>query len=506
MPLFDSRIILYNQGMQKPAAYLLPRLRDVLFAAVLAAGIFLWPRMLQIDSDLGRHLTLGGYMLDSRLIPTRDLLSHTMAGLPRPAYAWLSQILLTSAYRLGGLEGVLLLADLIVALAFMFVYTQAVRRSRLPLAGMAILILAVGAASAHWLPRPHVFTFLMLAVWLERLEGLRRGEKAPLWQFPALMLVWANLHGGFIFGFAAWLAYLANSVWQAVRTRNGLETTQTAGYQPMIQVGIFSSITSFITPSGWGNWAAVLSNNSRYILSQTMETMPPNFQQPWTWPFLALLLLGAALLLLNRKRVSPAHLFLLGGMALAGLLAGRNIPLFAIAASPVLAEWLGDLIPAAGHWRRIEVRILELQGPLRGAVWPILLGLGLALVICGSHEAGRESRVQFNRGVFPVQAADWLEAHPQSGNMFNEFNWGGYLLFRLWPGQRVFLDSQTDFYGERLVREYQAALDGDWERTFENRQVEWVILPTKAELLNRLVEAGWQSLYADKTAVVLRKP
>jgi hypothetical protein len=92
--------------------------------------------------------------------------------------------------------------------------------------------------------------------------------------------------------------------------------------------------------------------------------------------------------------------------------------------------------------------------------------------------------------------------------MFNDFNWGGYLLFRLWPHQRVFIDSQSDFYGEQLTREAAAieAADAGWEQQLLKYDVGWMILPRSAPLAaEALHSSDWQVAYEDGVAVILRR-
>jgi hypothetical protein len=482
--------------------FLIPRIHDIFFIAIVTAALALGPRMLSVDSDLGRHLTLGRFILDRHQIPTSDLLSHTRAGDARPAYEWLTQTIFAGVDHLAGLDGVLYITALVIAAAFTIIQADAARRSQMPLTALAITALAVAASSLHWLPRPHVVTFLFLAVWIERLERLRRGERIPLWHFPLLMLVWANAHGGFLFGILAWLAYFGGWIWQAMRK----SVIPQSGIQWLI-IGGSSVAASFITPSGWGNWQAVLSNNSHTILSRTVETMPPDFTQPGTWPFASLLAITIIVILVTRKSQPASHIYLLGGFAALALLMARNIPLFAIAAAPVLSEGAHDILKRVKRWQTIESNITALERPLRGALWPILLGLGLALLIGGRYQVQKEALTRFDARVFPVAAADWLAAHPQSGNMFNDINWGGYLLYRLWPEQKVFVDSQTDFYGEALVREYERALTAQegWENVLDLYAVEWAVLPVSAPLAGRLEEAGWKVLYRDEIAVIARK-
>jgi hypothetical protein len=483
----------------------LPRLQDILFVAILVASFLLGPRMLSIDSDLGRHLAIGQHILNARTIPTENVFSHTLTGAERPPYEWLTQVVFALAYRAAGLDGIVLAVTLIIAVTFTFLYVQASRWSGLPLTSLFLTILAVSASSLHWLPRPHVITFLFLAILLERLEAVQSGKFVPIWQFPVLMLFWVNFHGGFIFGFLVWFAYLAGWVWDKWIKKSKPDR---AIWQQLWRGFMLAVIASVLTPDGLGSWRAVLNNRSRYILSQTVETMPPGITQVGTWPFFILVILSVVFLFNARKQVKASHVFLLGGLAGMGLLMARNIPLFAIATTPVLSLWAKESLRTRNKWIALEDRISGLQKPLQGYFWPALLGLALILTIVGRQVVREDALFHFDERVFPVQAADWLEKHPQSGRMFNEFNWGGYLLYRLWPDQRVFLDSQTDFYGETLMREYEQVMTAaaDWETVLAFYDVSWVILPQNARLSKVLQEfAPWEMIYKDETAIIMRK-
>lgn len=483
--------------------YLTPRLRDVLFLAILVSALALGPRMLNLDSDLGRHLTLGRYILETHHIPIHDLFSHSRAGDARPAYEWVTQVIFASAEKLAGLDGPLFVTALCIAAAFTIVQADSTRRNRLPLTALTITALAVSTSSLHWLPRPHVITFLLLAIWLDQLEKIRAGESIPLWHFPFLMLIWVNAHGGFVFGMLAWVAYVAGWIWERGRKSNDEITGKR-----LLLIGGLSLVATFISPGFWGNWKAVLGNHSQFILSRTIETMPPSFTQPGTWPFAMMVVLSIIIILATRKTISISHIFLLAGFATLGLLMARNIPLYAITAAPILSMGARDVLYAVKRWRTIEANIAALESQLRGTIWPILFSLGLALFIGGCYQFEKRTLAHFDERIFPVSAADWLEEHPQSGNMFNEFNWGGYLLYRLWPEQKVFLDSQTDFYGEGLLREYQIAMtipDG-WKSIFIKYNVEWVILPPDSVLGKSLNQnSGWDLLYTDLTAIIIRR-
>jgi len=481
---------------------LLPRLRDIFFIAVYLGVLLFAPRMLAVDGDLGRHLALGNFILYSGRVPLTDMFSFTRAGESRPPYEWLTQVGFALANRIAGLDGVILLSAVVIAAAFTFVYADSAKRNAMPVAALAAASLACAASSLHLLPRPHIFTFLFLAIWIERLERVRRADKVRLWHFPLLMLIWANAHGGFVFGFLAWLAYTGGWIWETLRKNPPLQNGKT-----WLVIGVTSMAASFITPSGGGNWKAVLSNNSTYILSRTVETMPPDLSQMGTWPFVLLLTIAFVLFLGIHRKQNHSHILLLGGFALLALLMARNIPLFAIVASPVVSEKISHVLSRYGKWGAIEENIASIDKSMHGAVWPIAVAGGIAFLVLARYQVRKEAVVDFDARVLSVGAADWLIENPQSGNLFNDINWGGYLLYRLWPEQRVFVDSQTDFYGEAFIRQYEIALNADpgWEEIISFYEIEWAILQSGAELaLNLSQDEAWEILYSDQTAVILR--
>ena len=146
---------------------------------------------------------------------------------------------------------------------------------------------------------------------------------------------------------------------------------------------------------------------------------------------------------------------------------------------------------------------------LHGIFFPLISILLLAFVFA------RDLRLDpaklgnyYDPVVFPVNAVNWLEENPQKGNMFNYFSWGGYMLYREWPDQLVFIDRQTDFYGEKLTREYEQiiSISKGWEDVLKKHTIKWVIIPNNSSLAQTLEsEYRWRILYEDKTAVILRK-
>ena len=480
---------------------LLPRLRDFFFILVLAGALATGSRMLNTDSDLGRHLSLGAYILSSGHIPTHDILSFTKAGEPRPPYEWLAQVLLAAANHVLGLDGVVLLIAGLIALAFTLVYIDAAGRSRAPILSLLIVAWAAVAASLHWLARPHIFSFVLFAAWLYGLERTRRLQPWRIWYFPVLMLVWANTHGGFLYGFLALIAYAAGWFVDSLR-----RSANRAHGSRWLIITISSLVASILTPDLWHNWDAVLNNRSAYVLSQTAETMPLRLTLPAVWPFIALVALAAILLLLLRAHAPATHVFLLAGLLLLSIVMVRNIPFFAIAAAPILSSWAAEVAAGVKVWVRVEDRLSQIDATFRGFLWSGLAVLLVVVAFAYRDAAARTDVFSFRPDIFPVQAADWLIANPQPGHMFSDFNWGGYLLYRLWPGQQVFIDSQSDFYGEALTREAAQIAAGDpgWQAALDRHEVHWILVPRSAGLASAASSSpAWRVTYQDDIAVIL---
>ncbi|MEW6083823.1 MAG: hypothetical protein AB1607_04425 [Chloroflexota bacterium] len=484
--------------MKKPAV----QISDVVFFAVFVSVLASGAQMLSIDSDLGRHITLGNYMLENRIVPTRDLFSQTLSGESRPPYEWLSQVALALAHRLLGLDGVILLAAIIVSASILAVFQYSIHRNGMPLVALFVTLLATAATSLHWLPRPHVITFLLLALWIHNLEEIRVGRPVGIYIFPLIMLFWANLHGGFIFGFLALAAYIAGWLWDRWRNQANGETVR-----KLLLVGVLSLAASIATPDLWRNWEAVLNNRSMFILSRTVETMPPDFSDPSIAPFAILLFLSAIFLLAHWRTISASHIFLLAGLGFMSFLMTRNIPLFAVASAPVLTELIAKTLNKNTRWANFEQRFAVFSSPNSRYQFPIVL-IALAIGFFSYQRSQNKPIFHFSPQVFPVSATNWLIKNPPEGNMFNEFNWGGYLLYRTWPRDLVFVDSQSDFYGEPLMRDYETILlaRNDAHDLLGKYYIDWIIISPQSPLAQNLAsDSGWTIRYEDAVAIIIAR-
>ena len=494
-----------NTFLQKLLAVFIPRLGEIFFIAIFAAVIGLGPRMMNIDGDLGRHITLGNHIIDSREIPTEDIFSTTKTGDPLTPHEWLSDLLFALSNRAAGLNGVVWLTGLVIAGSLWLVYKYSLNLSNMSLIALMGGILGAAASSLHWLTRPHIFTILLAAVWTGELEKMRLGIRKSWLIFPLLMLIWVNLHGAFIAGLLIWACYFVGMLLDQQISLNK--------NQSFFWIGISSFLVSLINPDGFGIWKTGFGFlGNQYLVSHTAEYLPPDFQQPAFWPFLLLILISVFILGLSKKRIAFPHLLIVGGWTIMALYSARNIPLYVVTAIPILiSESCGILC----DWKesRLVDKFLDFQKKiatteenLKGGFWSIVaVVLSLVMLMGGSKLDFQRKGNQFSEEVFPVEASAWLEDNPPEGNGFNYFPWGGYLLYRFWPERSVFIDGQTDFYGEELTREYEKVItlaDG-WQDVLDDYRISWVIMPVDSILGTSLDESGiWKEGYKDETTEI----
>ncbi|HKI55456.1 MAG TPA: hypothetical protein VJ987_15125, partial [Anaerolineales bacterium] len=303
-------------------------------------------------------------------------------------------------------------------------------------------------------------------------------------------------------------AYFAGWAWQYWQGHAIKET----GIH-LATAGILSFAISFINPAGWHLWITSAGLiGKKFIIDNTSEYLSPNFHTTSTWPFLIMLVASILLTNTSKNKLRAHELFMLMGWTALSLYMARNIPLYAIVAAPYLGYLLQPALAKSKLLNRIDDSItnIEIGQQLRGFVYPVLatLLIGFAFISGVRFDLAQKGN-QHDAAKFPVDAVNWLEDNPQDGNMFNEFVWGGYLLYRLWPEQNIYIDGTTDFYGEAFTREYAqvVSLSDGWQGTLEKYDVSWAIMPNGRPLIKALEnELGWQIVYQDSTATIIRKP
>src|ERR1043166_3872220 len=187
--------------------FFLPRIEYILLIGVFWGILANGPRILNFDGDLPRHILTGNLILQTHRVSTTDIFSFRTTGLPSFPHEWLSQVIFAIAYDWLGLDGIVLLTALIIMLTWGIVYCQAIRKSNSFFLTLVMTMLGVGASQIHVLPRPHIFTYLLTAIWITLLDSMLENKTRGWWLLPVVMLLWVNMHGMFVLGILIWGIY-----------------------------------------------------------------------------------------------------------------------------------------------------------------------------------------------------------------------------------------------------------------------------------------------------------
>jgi hypothetical protein len=476
----------------------LPGMPAVLFILLFLSALSVGPRMLNIDGDLPRHLLMGKLVLETGRPPATEVFSYVYENRPYTPQEWLAGVIYYSVYAVLGLNGVVLLAGILIATSFTVLYVDAVSNNANRAMTFSLILLGVLVSSIHWVTRPHLFTMLFLTIWLMLSDRLYRNRPVKLWIFPLLMVLWANIHGEFIAGFLVLLAYLAGWIFQYLLARSG---TSTEIGKKFGIVTLASLAACFISPAGFRTWDIVFGYvTNRYLLSRIVETRPPDFTQPEYWPLLLLLGISIYLSITKKDRFLPPHFLLLAGFGFMSLISARNAHLVGLVLPWVLSN-AGKGITASGAFGTLDAAMLKMESLVRGTVLPVALTLLVSTILLIGPWQGFN---RFDSRVFPVDAVRWLEMHPQPGRMFNAFDWGGYILLHLWPEQKTFIESHTDVTGE-ATQKYETiiTLQDSWQGILEQYDIKWAIIPPSWPLADELKAQKWQTVYQDQITVIL---
>ncbi len=445
-----------------------------IISILLFAGYY-YSGFMRLDLDFGWHLRAGQYMLANG-IPKTDIFSYTAINFPWVNHSWLSDIIVAMLYRVGGYAS--------VAGFFALIWTSALliaSRKR----SYIVMLLAFMATIPFTGIRMVAWSVLFFAI-LERL--LERKRDYYIWIIPVLFLVWANLHGSFTLGLLVLVLYQAFS------------KIKLPWY-----ILILSFIATFVNPYGYGIYVE--------IFRTVLDTDLKNRIEEWKALYLPTLVLPYLIGLLSLHFVFNKHPAkniisipgLLFAMALSSI---RHTPLFVVSSLRYFEDYVLNLV--------VSMRSINIQSTNRLRKATILfLGFALVGVVCwqlvlgGVIHGSRDARM-------PVRAVEYLKSQPCKGQIFNDYNFGGYLIWKL-PQSKVYIDGRMPSWStnnKSYFQNYEKVLLDNEFRTeeFEKYSINCVLIRNKpdftyAGIIKDLQTSGWKTLDfpEDKYSILLIK-
>ncbi|MBL8162231.1 MAG: hypothetical protein JNJ61_09625 [Anaerolineae bacterium] len=482
---------------------------------ILFALLFALATRVPVDTDVWWHIRSGEYTLTQGMIYA-DPFSFTKAGTAWTNHSWGAQIILYAIWQVAGSFGLAIYTSALATLGMWFVYRMS--SGSVYLRAFAI-VLGAATAAVFWSPRPQMLSFALSAAllyilyWHKYESGHdvtrpddtsgRRITFDRLWLIPPLMALWGNLHAGFSIGFILLAGSIAGEIAGNLFNSKGEHVVPWRGIRKLALVTLVSAAAIVINPYGLNMLAVPFQTVSIGALQNFIqEWNTPNFHERQNWPFIALLLGLFGAVGASRKQLDWTDFLLTAGTAFMGLLAGRNVALFAVVATPVLTRHLDAMLAERG-WvlkpvQRVTPRMARLNALIVALIgFAALAKVLLVLDVKTVDEAQRE--------FLPIAAVEHMQSAGLAGPLFNSYNWGGYLIYAL-PDEPVFVDGRTDLYGDTFLTEsYFRPAQGaaGWRDVLAQYSINTVLVEAQSGLARALrEEAGWRLDYEDEMAVI----
>ncbi len=508
----------WSQGAirdQRWVIYLLPSLTDFAFILPIFLLVYILggTDRLFADGDTGWHIRTGEWILQHKTVPVSDFFSFTRYGQPWFAWEWGSDVLFALLHRSWSLAGVAFLSIVLLAISSALLFRLVRRVCTNDVWALLITGVAICGSIVHWLARPHLFTWFFLLVFSHAVLSARQGRRGALFALPGCMVLWVNLHGGFFIGIMLLLLTGLGDGLSVISVRGNLRECWTKA-RPYLLTAALCGLATLANPYGWHLhqhvWAYLCDSK---LLSRISEFQSPNFHDSGTLFFEFMLIggLGAAFWCFEKREFATALWILLWAhLALASV---RNIPLFGLISAPYTAaalERYGNDLSFFRPFRKLkiiasgicaEIEPLERLPRSYAASLIVLLAVGLGLA---NSAAGFKS--EFDRRKFPVNAVAAVR-EARFARLFTADQWADYLIYRLYPRQKVFLDGRSDFFGSSHLEAYAQIMGAHhgWQGQLKSYNIDGVMVNPDTPLASVLkTSPDWKIIFDDGSAVIFR--
>ncbi|MCJ7740980.1 hypothetical protein MUP32_06760 [Candidatus Microgenomates bacterium] len=463
-----------------------------------------------ILQDLGRHLTLGKIIWQTREIPGTNLFSYTYPEFPVIDHHWGSQVLFYLVEAAFSINGLIILKVCLVMAAVSFISFFSVRRAD----GLAYLIsgfLAVEILRDRTQIRPEIFAFLFFAIFLVILYREKEKPGNWIWLLPFAEILWINLHISFVYGLAVFGCFALDRIFKAKFRKQYLYIGLALAVSVLINpYGVNGALYPFRIFQNYGY--SIVENQSVVFLSSMIKNNALFYFKISTIIFLGVL----PLLIFGKKYF---ELLTAGFLLILSWLAVRHFPFFAISLIYPASLGISYLLEKIKEKKIIPEENFQLVQIFSVLVMVIFILWEIYLTVSNKYYYVYSAPVRFGLGQVSGEkgALDYFLANNLKGPIYNSFDNGSYLIYRLYPGERVFVDGRPEAYPADFFQKTYIPMQEKeevWQEIDRKYKFQTIIFPhTDAtpwakEFIKRIIKDGnWKVEYLDDYSLVLsRRP
>lgn len=488
------------------------KLSSLLVALPLFSLIFFafYTHTPDITQDLGRHVVLGEYIVTHSEVPKTNILSYTNTEFPFINHHWLSEVIFYFVYKAGGSIGLQMLSGFLAVLAFASIYFTALRKSNL-LILMVSSLLFLGILFQRIYVRPELFSFFFLSLFVSILSFYR--EKYTKWVFLLipLELLWVNMHIYFITGVIIVGMFVMDELWRERKNIHGyFAKKERLNHHTRMLALCFSGVivATLCNPNGLHGALYPFTVFTNYGLNVGENFTIFYHQTRFNYPAIIFFEVAAITLilglLLNYKKTTLLEWLISISFIILGASSLRNMPLFVFAAFPLFTSVVTIFYKTVRKKQKI---IKHIGTPFLCIVIVVLFFLNIGII---SKSNADDSQVKKDQQA----AVDFFEENQLTGPIFNNFESGDYLSYRLFPDEKVFIDARPEAYPVSFIQQVYVPMHRDnviFKREDSKYHFNTLFLTYTASesfyslIKNRISDREWQLVYLNSEAVIFVK-
>jgi hypothetical protein len=466
------------------------------------------------DPDIWWHMRVGRWILEHHSFPHNGLFSSTGATHTWAAYSWGFEVIVALLNMLLGLKGIAIFVILFqVTLVLVFFLAMRILSGGFWWAWLLSAV-AVWAMDLNRVDvgRPVAFSILFFTIEIALiLWAQETGRVSYLYWLPMLFLVWANFHIQFVYGLvlpALFAAVATVERWVALRRTPGkADAGDGWPFRPLTLWAVFGAClaATLVNPYTVGLYRVVFGyTRSTFAYTVILEFQSLNFRE--IPHYIQLLLVAGAFFALGRRKIDAYKLALLTIASMVGFRSVRDSWFVCITAAAIIASSVRKSEAQEAHEARTVASALGINALQLGR---ILAGAAVVIWLSAlDNHFGERALFQTVHEAYPVEAVAFIQEHHFSGPLYNNFNWGGFLIGNL-PDYPVAMDGRTDLYGEDSLRQaYNTLMALRWSEDQALNRANLVLLPSTVPL-SRVLERSpqFRLVYSDRIAMVfVRNP
>jgi len=503
------------------------------------------------DPDLWWHLKTGEYIAQTKSIPSTDPFAFT--SLPQdPIHPeskrikfilgqyWIAQLIFYWVYETFSLQGIIYMRALILTLLIFLLY-RSIRRDRVGFFSALLFLLPAVTILVNFTgERPQLFSFLFTFLLVFLLEGYKKASQSEamtshkkavltyLLPLPFVMMLWANMHGGFIIGIAVLLGYICCEILKYLTKKAGPHL-QLRSLKYLIGACVASIMFSLINPNGYNVIPLLIELNKSQYMTSIVEAKSPlvfiqyGYYTQELYVFFFLLAAGFLLFLINLKRADLTDVVIFSGLAALSLSAARVIPFFTPVSIFMLARYWKKSVQiwsSSTLMSRIKERMVKLRSLAGPAFSESFLAIVCSVLIIVMLNNGNYFQSGIRKGRYPEGAVKFLKENRIYGNMYNPYVWGGYLLWALYPDYKVFIDGrglieEVFFQSDRIMGASSLQFAGvpEWKAIIDAYNINFIVTFSVSDFTGKLIplipelnyDPEWHLVYMDNYSLIFVK-